>query len=143
MKHTLTFCAGVASFAGVTYAAGFHGTTLCFTFGILTAAAALVAALSSKARLRAAARFLNALAGADAPAAPRKMRRTVRSSRTRRGVPELNGIAADVASALQNFGARPRAAAMAAQAAADELPGGTFEDMFRIALPLSKPAQTA
>lgn len=142
MKNTLTFSAGSASFAGCSYAAGFHASTLCFAFGIVTAAAVLIAALSSKARLRAAAHFLNRLAGVEAPT-PRKMSSAIRRRAVRRPSSNLEGVAADVYSALRNFGATRATAFMAAQAAAAELPAGSFEELFRVALPLSKAPKTA
>jgi hypothetical protein len=129
-SHAVSFAAGAAGFAALTYAAGFHASAWTFAAGFLCALLLAAAALGSRARLTRAARTLAAVAAALGG-----------SNKTLiRPAAQLAGTPAEVADALCEIGARRPAATAAARKAAELHPGAGFDDLFRAALPFTKGA---
>jgi len=114
MKFSLTFLAGIPIGIGITHFAGIKPGVPMFFAGVLAVVVPVIALLSSKRRVRALGRFLNAVATSDSGTATR---RKVSSRSFRKPVslpPEADSLVEDVISALVNGGARPSVARKAA-----------------------------
>jgi len=129
-SHAISFTAGAAGFAVVTYAAGFHASAWTFAAGFLCALLLAAGLLGSTARLRRAARALDAVAAALAGSNNKTL--------TRHTPEQLTGTPADVAGALANMGARASVATAAARKAAELHPGANFDSLLRAALQQTK-----
>jgi hypothetical protein len=137
MKFSLTFLAGIPLGIGIEHFAGINSGAPLFFAGVLAVVVPVIALLSSKRRVRALARCLNAVATSDSGIATR---RTVSSSSFRKPVslpPNADSLVEDVVSALVNAGARPSVARKAAMEASQL--NRDFESAYRRSLQIVAP----
>lgn len=142
LKFTLAYLSGAATVAAAVYAAGGRATLASFVLGILFAAVALAAILSSTRRMKRAARLMLRFAFAlDRTSAAYKPAAKPRRRRSARPGPVAVPAAApadprhtDLVSALKNFGMPKAQAAAAAAAAIAQNPAADLVTLVRIAV---------
>lgn len=102
---------------------------------------AVAFALSSPARLIRTAVFLAAV-GKTWKATSRQTGGSSKAAPADAAEPATDPLELELASALRNFGAKKKAALLAAQQAKAANPAGTFEDLFPLALNAIKPRRS-
>jgi hypothetical protein len=139
MKFALTFLAGVLAQTGIMYFGGIRSGAPMFFAGVLAVAVPVIGLLSSKRRIRALARLLNAFGNSGSGV---ETRRKVSSSSIRKRVsllPQTDPLVEDVVSALVNAGAGPSVARKAAMEASRL--NRDFNSAYRASLQLVAPEE--
>jgi hypothetical protein len=114
MKTSLTFLTGIPLGIGISHLAGINSGAPIFFAGVFAVVVPVIALLSSKRRVRALARFLNAVATSDSGTATRRKASSRSFRKPVSPPPKADSLVEDVVSALVNAGARPSVARKAA-----------------------------